>query len=206
MVEGHSRPIMEAKSSKKLENKPKLPEKVSASDAFVWNLPGLNMCEFYAAADYLRRQEKSQSLLQLGTKTQTSKNVKTEQAERDTLDYLAILFARVKSSDVKAKHVTATALRKVDFLDLEICIAKNDGPKDKDESFRSDLELWFSEKGPWERNPDLMSSEIEEFWSERIDHYANNIRKIWEDLCKGPKPWFSLSSAMRGFFCPPRAR
>lgn len=70
-------------------------------------------------------------------------NLQAGKVERDMLDNLALLFARVKTSERPAKHVTATAL-KLSGTEVEIWIAKNDGSKGEDEQFRQDLEDWFN--------------------------------------------------------------
>ena len=173
------------------ENMPKPPKRISKSDDFIWDLPGFNKYEFYAAADYLRRHEKNQGIPRRANNTQAPTNIRTGlvtgQLEQKMLDYLALLFAKAKKKDKPAKHVTATALRK-DGTCLEIWIAKNEGPKDEDEEFRSDLESWFKGKGAWEEDPALMKSDIEHFWRDRLDHYADTIRTFWKLIRKGPKP------------------
>lgn len=165
--------------------------KVSNSDDFVWDLPGLHKYEFYAAADYLRRHEKNQGLPRPANNTQASTNTRiglvTKKLDQKMLDYLALLFARVKRTDVPAKHVTATALRKVDS-NLEIWIAKNEGPKGDDEDIKSDLEAWFQRKGDWEKDTILMSSDLKRFWQDRNKWYADNIKTLWKRICEGDKP------------------
>lgn len=185
------RTLEERNPSKGEENTPKPPKRVSKSDDFVWDLPGFDKYEFYAAADYLRRHEKNQGLPRPANNTQAPTNIRTGlvtgKLEQKMLDYLALLFAKAKRTDIPAKHVTATALRKVG-TGFEIWIAKNEGPKDEDEEFRSNLELWFKRKGDWEKDAALMTSEIKHFWRDRLDHYADKIRILWTHICEGPKP------------------
>lgn len=138
-----------------------------------------------------------------------------EQLVKDVLDNLALLFANAKKTDslpadrntaaenkhniaenkytpiknkvIPAKHVTATAL-KVNGIDLEIWIAKNDGPTTEDEDFRSKLEMWFNRKGVWNKKAALMTAEINDFWRQRLHYYRVEIKKAWKVLGNGPKP------------------
>ena len=137
-----------------------------------------NKYDFYAAADYLRRHEKNQGF-RPANDTQASTNIRAGIVERDMLDDLALLFARVKQSDTPAKHVTATALKRVG-PDLEIWIAKNDGPKDEDEKFRSNLADWLNRKeySKWNSDEALMASSIKHFWRDRLNHYAGSVRSL----------------------------
>ena len=173
-----------------------VPERVAKDDGFVWKLPGFNMSEFYAAAEYIRRHEKNQGL-RPANKTQKSTNIKATPVEQDMLDKLALLFARVKTSGRPPEHVTATALKK-GKAGLEIWIAKNDGPKDKDEGFRADLEVWFNQKGSWCKDAGLMDREIRSFWGDRLQFYVSKIKTLWRSMCKGPKPSTSNSSPKIG--------
>lgn len=161
-------------------------KRVKKTDDFVWKLPGFDKNAFYAAADYLRRPGKNQGLLPSNPK-QAGTNPSTPQLERDMLDYLALLFARVKTTDDPPRHVSATALKTVDKgLGLEIWIAKNDGAKEQDEQFRSDLELWFNRKGPWKNDPEAMKSDIEEYWDDRLNYYCKNFQASRSVLRRGP--------------------
>lgn len=161
--------------------------RIIKNDDFVWALPGLDKKVFYAAAEFLRKQEKNQGLMP-GNSQQATTNLRTERIQCETLDYVALLFARVKSRS-SPQHVTATALQQYPGA-LEIWIAKNDGPKGEDERFRSDLESWFNRKGVWHKKPEQMAPEMACFWKERINHYVDDpkkgIRALWRELCKGP--------------------
>lgn len=190
------RTLKKQKPSKGQKDTSKPSNRVSKSDDFVWKLPGFDKYGFYAAANYLSKQEKNQGLSWSANNTQASTNIQkglvTASLDRQMLDYLALLFARVKKtdasvkdSDASAQHVTATALKKVD-TGLEIWIAKNDGPKDEDEEFRVNLEAWFNRNGEWETNADSMTSEIKDFWRDRHHHYARSIKSLWNRIRQGP--------------------
>ena len=126
----------------------------------VWNLPGINKTEFYAACIYLNAAQKQQGKTRLMPGPQHE--LKTSQKTRDFLDHLADCFARSKKDD-KPQHVTATAM--VNFLQLKkIVIAKNraedysepkpEGQKDKD--FAESLQNWFNQlstEGPYTTGP-----------------------------------------------------
>lgn len=126
----------------------------------VWNLPGINKTEFYAACIYLNAAQKQQGKTRLLPDPQ--RELKTSQKTRDFLDHLADCFARSKDDD-KPQHVTATAM--VNFLQLKkIVIAKNraedysepkpEGQKDKD--FAESLQNWFNQlstEGPYTTGP-----------------------------------------------------
>ena len=170
-----------------------IPERVSKDDDFVWKLPGFDISEFYAAAEYIRRHEKNQGL-RPANKTQTSTYIKATPVEQDMLDKLALLFARVKTSGRPAEHVTATALKK-GKAGLEIWIAKNDGLKDKDEGFRADLEAWFNQKGICSKDSELMDREIRDFWGDRLRFYVSKIKTLRRSMCEGPKPSASDNNA-----------
>lgn len=115
----------------------------------VWNLPGINKTEFYAACIYLNAAQKQQGKTRLMPGPQ--REPKTSRKTRDFLDHLADCFARSKRDD-KPQHVTATAM--VNFLQSKkIVIAKNraedysepepQGQKDKD--FADSLQNWFTQ-------------------------------------------------------------
>ena len=163
---------------------------VPEDDNYVWKLPGFNICEFYAAAEYLRKQEKNQGL-RPANRSQTSTNVKTTDVEEAMLDKLALLFARVKSGGKSPMHVTATALKK-GKAGYEIWIAKNDGPKNDgqgldDQQFKTDLQDWFKTKGAWGTDATLMDRDFRYFWRDRLEHYLRKIRESWDALCRGLK-------------------
>lgn len=170
-----------------------IPERVAKDDGFVWKLPGFNISEFYAAAEYIRRHEKNQGL-RPANKTQKSTNIKATPVEQDMLDKLALLFARVKQGGRPPEHITATALKK-GKAELEILIAKNDGPKDKDEGFRADLEAWFNQKGSWSKDAGLMDRDIRSFWGDRLQFHISKTKALWKSMCKGPKTSASNSNA-----------
>jgi hypothetical protein len=179
--------------SKGAEDEGEVLSRVEKSDDFVWNLPGFDKHEFYAAAHFLRKQEKNQGFrTKFGNTAQTSLSIKhalaTGQAEADMLDYLALLFARAKYEDTPAKHVTATAL-KLGVRGFEVWIAKNDGPKKEDESFRANLEEWFNKKdySRWEKEPASMAVDLKYFWRDRHNYYASKIVSLWKEICRGPR-------------------
>ena len=135
----------------------------------VWNLPGINKTEFYAACIYLNAAQKQQGKTRLMPGPQ--RELKTSQKTRDFLDHLADCFARSKKDD-KPQHVTATAM--VNFLQSKkIVIAKNraedysepepQGQKDKD--FAEFLQNWFTQLstvGPYMTGPN--PSEDDRHW------------------------------------------
>jgi hypothetical protein len=129
---------------------PKPPKSVTKSDDEIWNLPGFNKYEFYAASEYFRSEKNQNQGLGPTDHTYSSTRSTTGHVagklRQDMLDHLALLFAKVKTTTaIPPKHVTATALKKVG-TNLEIWIAKNDEPDDPDQKFKSDLQLWFNKK------------------------------------------------------------
>ena len=158
--------------------------KIDKDDALVWEQPGFNKYEFYAAAQYLQRHEKNQGFYK-SNDTQGSairNGLPTDKVACEMLDCLALLFARVKNSKTSPEHVTATALKRTEQR-VEIWIAKNHGPKVVDENFRADLEEWFNNKGAWTENASLMANDIAHFWRSRLEYYNNSITSLWKQLC-----------------------
>jgi hypothetical protein len=97
-------------------------------DAKVWEQPGFDKYEFYAAAQYLQKHEKNQGFYK-SNDTQGSairSGLPTDKVACEMLDCLALLFARVKNR-TSPEHVTATALKRTEGC-VEIWIAKNHGP------------------------------------------------------------------------------
>lgn len=140
----------------------------------VWNLPGINKTEFYAACIYLNAAQKQQGKTRLVPGPE--RELKTSQKTRDFLDHLADCFARSEGPD-KPQHVTATAMVKSSNL-MEIVIAKNraenyskpkpEGQKDKD--FAEFLQNWFTQLSkedpnttglnPWEKILEFNDSRV----------------------------------------------
>lgn len=164
------------------------PVRVIKTDDAVWQLPGLNKAQFYAASEYLRRNVKNSGFTLGPNKTEDpssgAKGNIASPLEQITLDHIALLFARKKKSrSVPSEHVTATALRKSGER-LEIWIAKNDGPISADEELRRNLEAYLNRTGSWAENTDVMKSDMVRFWEERLEHYANSIKKHWKTLSR----------------------
>jgi hypothetical protein len=158
--------------------------RIDKDDALVWEQPGFDKYEFYAAAQYLQRHEKNQGFYK-SNNTQRSairNGLSTDKATCEMLDCLALLFARVKNSKASPEHVTATALKRTEQC-VEIWIAKNHGPRVADENFRTDLERWFNNKGAWTESASLMATDIASFWRSRLEYYNSNITLLWKQLC-----------------------
>ena len=153
-------------------------------DALVWKQPGFDKHEFYAAAQYLQRYEKNQGFYKSNDPQGSAirNGLPTDKVACEMLDCLALLFARVKGSKTSPEHVTATALRRTEQR-VEIWIAKNHGPREKDEDFRSDLNNWFNNKGAWSKNASLMAKDIAHFWRIRLEFYNDSITSLWRQLC-----------------------
>jgi hypothetical protein len=177
--------------------------KTSWADDHIWQLPGLNRFEFYAASEYLRRCEKNQGISRATNNEQSQANVRkglaTDHVQQRALDYLALLFARVKhmkGSDGPPQHVTATALKRTN-KGWEIWIAKNCGAQGDDESMRSSLERWFQSRGAWVAKPDLMRTALQEFWSDRLLYYKEEINSMWRHISRYSIPTSDQTSISR---------
>lgn len=149
----------------------------------VWNLPGINKTEFYAACIYLNAAQKQQGKTRLMPGPQ--RELKTSQKTRDFLDHLADCFARSKGPD-KPQHVTATAMVKSSNL-MEIVIAKNraenysepglEGQKDKD--FAESLQDWFTQlstEGPYTTGPNPSEDDRHrDVWEKMLDFNDSRV-------------------------------
>lgn len=145
----------------------------------IWNIPGLQKDQFYAAAFYLSRVQRSQERLDWKQKEMHYPNPETTNTEKELLDGVALLFARVKNPpELKPQHVTATAMSKTD-KGLMIHVAKNNGPEPEDIDFARELSSLFSKK-PSGPVPNIMKH----FWKNRSEFYKQNLAPIWKRLEK----------------------
>lgn len=143
----------------------------------VWNLPGINQTEFYAACIYLNAAQKQQGKTRLMPGPQ--RELETSRETRNFLDHLADCFARSKGPD-KPQHVTATAMVKSSNL-KEIVIAKNRAenysePKpqgEKDKVFAESLQNWFTQLSEEDTNTSGLNPSEDDRHSD-----------IWEKMLK----------------------
>lgn len=149
----------------------------------VWNLPGINKTEFYAACIYLNAAQKQQGKTRLMPGPQ--RELETSRETRDFLDHLADCFARSKGPD-KPQHITATAMVKSSNL-MEIVIAKNRAenyskPKpegEKDKVFAESLQNWFNQlstEGPYATGPKLPEDDRhKDVWEEMLEFNDSRV-------------------------------
>jgi hypothetical protein len=124
----------------------------------VWALDGFDIANFYAAAYYLSKTDRDQEHRKPDLKNRSLGVHPAADLEKQVLEDLALLFARVKSvpSDGRfnamepttPQHVTAAAMVYTGGTLVEIHIAKNDGAQMVDEmhddELRQDLQKWFN--------------------------------------------------------------
>ena len=146
-------------------------------------MPGLDQAQFYGAAYYLSLKQRQQKGTQAARETYLSSD--TNELAHDGaavinlfLDRLALLFARFKHKSLTPANVTATGLV-VDGDCWVFYVSKNGGPWEGDETFAETLQAWINSEladEPEEHSgEDGIWKAVEEFWEERVTHYAKKI-------------------------------